>query len=291
MGLPKRDDTAGDYKQRILRVLDFLDENLDEDLNLARLAEVAAFSPFHFHHVFRGMAGESAVELVRRLRLERAWQRLRGSGASVANVALDSGYSAEESFIRAFKAQFGVTPGEARGQEPPHTGGLSALRLRVINFNARLGTVMDHDVREMTGFRVVGLGLDCPGFDGSGIGKLWGDLFCRMKELKPIGRMFGISLPRENGYYYIAGAEVAAADSVPEGMEEVQVPDARWFRVHFMDKAPKMSTAFGPIFSEMLPAAGLKPAESPLCLEDYPPDCMDEAAGTLKCDLYVQLAE
>ena len=40
----------------------------------------------------------------------------------------------------------------------------------------------------------------------------------------------------------------------------------------------------------MLPAAGLSPAEGGVCFEDYQPNCMDEAAGTLKCDLYVQVA-
>ena len=63
--------TLNDYKQRILRVLVHIQRNLDETTPLEELAAIAAFSPYHFHRVFRGMVGESVKEYIRRLRLER----------------------------------------------------------------------------------------------------------------------------------------------------------------------------------------------------------------------------
>jgi AraC family transcriptional regulator len=290
MDLPRRDETLRDYQQRILRVLDYIDAHLDEELSLTELARVAAFSPFHFHHVFKGLAGESALELVRRLRLDRAWRKLNGGSAAVAHVGLDSGYSAEESFIRAFKAQFGLTPGEARRQPPPTTDPLAELRLRLLNFNLKWGTVMEHKIVSLPAFRVVGLGLDCPGFKANGIGELWGRFFPRLGEISRPGRILGVSLPHDNGFYYIAGAETPADAALPPGMEEALIPGGEYFSVRFHDAAPKLSSAFSPIFSQMLPAAGREPAAKPICLEDYPPDCHDPEAGTLKCDLLVQLA-
>ena len=47
-----------EYIARINRVLDYIDHNLDQPLLLAELAEVAHFSPFHFHRIFRAMMGE-----------------------------------------------------------------------------------------------------------------------------------------------------------------------------------------------------------------------------------------
>ena len=54
------------------KVLDHIDRQLDKPLDLESLAEVAHFSPFHFHRVFKGMVGETPVELTRRLRIERS---------------------------------------------------------------------------------------------------------------------------------------------------------------------------------------------------------------------------
>lgn len=66
--------------------------SLDEALDLGRLAREAALSPFHFHRIFRGMVGETPLELQRRLRLERAAFQLFAPGTSVTSIAFDAGY-------------------------------------------------------------------------------------------------------------------------------------------------------------------------------------------------------
>ncbi|MBN2270431.1 MAG: helix-turn-helix transcriptional regulator, partial [Sedimentisphaerales bacterium] len=75
--------TATLYKERILRVLVFIQKNLDRELCLDDLAKIAHFSPYHFHRIFTGMVGESLKEHVRRLRLERAAMRLKHTDRSV----------------------------------------------------------------------------------------------------------------------------------------------------------------------------------------------------------------
>ncbi len=65
-------DIKTSYHERILRVLVYIQANLDRPLSLVELASVAVFSPYHFYRVFRGMVGEGVGEHLRRLRLERA---------------------------------------------------------------------------------------------------------------------------------------------------------------------------------------------------------------------------
>ena len=72
-----RTATVEDYKARILRVLVYIQRHLDEDTPLEDLARVAAFSPYHFHRVFRGMVGESVKEHIRVTAL-----KLRGDPSS-----------------------------------------------------------------------------------------------------------------------------------------------------------------------------------------------------------------
>jgi AraC family transcriptional regulator len=69
--------TTTDYRSRLNRVLAHLAESLDAELAVADLAGVAAFSPYHFHRIFRSITGETVAGLVRRLRLERAARALR----------------------------------------------------------------------------------------------------------------------------------------------------------------------------------------------------------------------
>lgn len=106
--------TLDDYKRRMLQVLVYIQQHLDETLSLDELARVACFSPFHFHRVFRGMVGEPVKEHVRRLRLERAAHRLKLSPNSVTDIALDAGYLSHEAFTRSFKSAFGMSPSNFR---------------------------------------------------------------------------------------------------------------------------------------------------------------------------------
>lgn len=113
---PKRAETQHDYAARLLRVLVHIQQHLDDDLGLEQLADIAHFSPFHFHRVFRGMVGESVKQYVRRLRLERAAFHLRQSNRPVTSIAFEAGYEAHEAFSRAFRLAFGASPSRYRAE-------------------------------------------------------------------------------------------------------------------------------------------------------------------------------
>jgi AraC family transcriptional regulator len=106
-----------EYEKRINRVMDYIAGHLAEELPLERLAQVAAFSPFHFHRVFKAIAGENLFEFIRRVRVERAGALLLLDGAtSITGVALDTGFSSPAVFARAFKGHFGLSASAWRRQ-------------------------------------------------------------------------------------------------------------------------------------------------------------------------------
>lgn len=106
----QRAATRDDWQARILGVLMFLQEHLDEDVGIERLAAVAHASPYHFHRMFRGLVGEPVAAHVRRLRLERAAMHLKTGDRSVLELALEAGYESHEAFTRAFRRTFGESP-------------------------------------------------------------------------------------------------------------------------------------------------------------------------------------
>jgi AraC family transcriptional regulator len=104
-----------EYARRMNRVLNYIDTHLDQPLDLAQLAGVANFSPFHFHRVFAAWMGETLGDYARRQRLEKAAFRLScGQPESVLETALATGFGSGEAFARAFKLKFGQTPSEWR---------------------------------------------------------------------------------------------------------------------------------------------------------------------------------
>ena len=99
---------------RILRVQLYIEEHLDGDLSVERLADVTHLSPFHFHRIFRANVGEGVAEYVRRIRIEAAAIALKSTSDSVTTIALDAGYGSHEAFTRAFRRRFGVSPLDCR---------------------------------------------------------------------------------------------------------------------------------------------------------------------------------
>lgn len=116
-----RAGTAESYQERVLRALVYLQNRLDDPVDLDQLASVACFSPYHFHRIFRGVTGEPLMEHIRRLRLERAAQRLKSTNRAVTDIAFEAGYETHEAFTRAFRSMFGDSPSgfrESRGAAP-----------------------------------------------------------------------------------------------------------------------------------------------------------------------------
>lgn len=114
--MPKKATTEDDYRRRMLAALRYVEAHLDEPLEPAAVARTAAFSLHHFHRIFRAQRGESVMQLVRRLRIERAAKRLRTSDASVVTLAFEAGYESHEAFTRAFADRFGVAPTRFRAE-------------------------------------------------------------------------------------------------------------------------------------------------------------------------------
>lgn len=107
--------TQNYYINRVHALIDFVDENLDSDFSLHALSERAGFSVFHFHRVFTKMIGETPNVYIRRKKIERiAAILLTGTNESLCELAYKYGFSNGNSFSRAFKRNFGMSPSEYR---------------------------------------------------------------------------------------------------------------------------------------------------------------------------------
>ncbi len=107
-------------RMRIIPALIHIQTHLDQDLSLDMLADEVGLSKFHFHQLFRKTTGETPKSYVDRLRLERAALQLCIRRATVLEIALECGYRNHETFSRAFRAHFDMSPRDYRQQWPRH---------------------------------------------------------------------------------------------------------------------------------------------------------------------------
>jgi AraC family transcriptional regulator len=114
--MASREQTITDHRERVNRVLAYIQENMDKPLALGSLAAVAHFSPFHFHRIFSAYVGETLSGHIRRVRLEKAAQKLCYENDPVTGIALCAGYETPAAFTRAFKQHFGRNPTEFKKQ-------------------------------------------------------------------------------------------------------------------------------------------------------------------------------
>lgn len=104
-----------EYIFRINKVIDYIDSNLDKTLNLETLAEIANFSPFHFHRIFTAFTSETLNSFVKRLRIEKAARLLIINPDNPINdIAYNCGYSSNSVFSREFKKHFKISAKDYR---------------------------------------------------------------------------------------------------------------------------------------------------------------------------------
>ena len=106
--------TYNDYVQRINKVVAYINNHLDETLDLKTLANEAALSDFHFHRIFKALKGEAIGGYITRLRLEATARLLRYTALTIEEIAFNIGYETPASLSKAFKKQYGISPTEYR---------------------------------------------------------------------------------------------------------------------------------------------------------------------------------
>lgn len=111
--------TAEEHFKRIRKVLIYIDENINEELSLEKLAEIATYSPFHFHRIFRAVTSETLQEYITRKRLEKSAMMLAlKKNTSLEEIYTQFGFKSNANFSKTFKKYYGISPTEFRKNSP-----------------------------------------------------------------------------------------------------------------------------------------------------------------------------
>ncbi|VFC11699.1 AraC family transcriptional regulator [Clostridioides difficile] len=100
-----------EYLNRICKVQDYIEEHLHEPLSLDELSNIAGFSKFHFHRIFKAIEKETLAQYVNRLKLENATAFLiHRTDMTVTDIAHYFGFTDSAVFSRAFKNYYKISP-------------------------------------------------------------------------------------------------------------------------------------------------------------------------------------
>ena len=98
-------------------VLRFLDAQLRSEVDLDEIARIAGYSLSQFYRVFAQVTGQRPAEYIRKRRLASACRDVAFSEQRLIDIAIDSGFSSQEAFTRAFQRELSITPGRFRMQQ------------------------------------------------------------------------------------------------------------------------------------------------------------------------------
>jgi AraC family transcriptional regulator len=113
-GAPLDASGLGLDQVRLRRVLDYIGDNISEEITLENLAAIAGYSAFHFARKFALSMGISPGRYISQRRLENAMTELTAGRLPLAEIALNAQFSSQASFTRAFHRVTGTTPKEYR---------------------------------------------------------------------------------------------------------------------------------------------------------------------------------
>jgi AraC family transcriptional regulator len=295
-------ETRISYHQAVRRAVERIAQSLDDALDLETVAAEACLSPFHFHRVFRGMVGETPLELSRRLRMERAAWQLATADRAVTAIAFDAGYEAHEAFTRAFRALYGTSPSgfrqrASRRYELASSNGIHFRTDGVVrDFSPRDtgGVTMDVAIERMPQLRVATI-------HHVGPYNQIGAAFQRLGDIAGPAGLFGTQGATMLAIYHDdpdttpvnelrsdAGITVAADAPLPPGLDEQHLPAGRYARTTHVGSYEHLGDTWARLMGEWLPASGERVADSP-SFEIYRNTPMDTPKEQLRTDVYVPL--
>ena len=114
---PAQEPAIDEGRTEILRAVAYIKDNLNQQLTLSEISEHVSLSRTHFCKLFKQMMGQTFVEYLNELRIERAKHYLTRTQLRVSEISESLGYQHSDYFKRVFQRYVGVSPADYRRQE------------------------------------------------------------------------------------------------------------------------------------------------------------------------------
>ena len=301
-----------EYKNRIERVIQYIEDNLNKKISLIEVAKISCFSEFHFHRVFKGVVGETVNDYIVRRRLERSINCLIFSpDLSITQVALENGFSSSANFSKAVKIYFGFSPSEIRNPKKVKDSKIGKILSKygkdfnpidlypnhitnnVINETYLEDTAMKVEVRDLKSQRVCTL-ASTGGYKPESIFEAWDKLiewaiFNGIKQQDQQRFAFCLDNPAVTPIdkcRYKASIVIGENIVVNPPFSISKIPKGKYAVLYFKGSPEDTLKAQLSLYSDWLPNSGFEPDGFPM-LEHYLNDSRND--GYVEMEIHVKL--
>ena len=232
-----------DYYSKIQNAIDYIEDHLKEKISIEDLAKVSFFSVFHFHRIFHGVVGEPVMEYIRKRRISSAAQDILDSNKRITDIAYDYFFNSPDTFTRAFKRIYSMSPGEYRKNKVQ----IVLHEKKDLNIQQKIselkgGCIMEPKIVLKDDFMIIGMETFISREEYLNVlnndivdreaDKTAEKFFCSLKQNVPHqvnqNNEICYNYDCEGGYMNMVCVEVSNLDNIPAGMVGKSVPRNRY---------------------------------------------------------------
>lgn len=256
-----------DYLTQVQKGIDYIEANLDYELSLSQVAQHAGISQWHFQRIFKALSNETLKTYIRSRRLANALDKLLTTDQKIIEIAITAGFESQESFTRAFKKAFDMTPNQARKIANKN------LFLKKIEFTPEYlehvsqNISLNPEIYTQRKLQLVGMKTCFYSIDSekNNIAKeippLWDDFLSRMDEIENsiVGIGYGViqqTKEKTDQLEYYAVLEVTKLTTLPKGMVSIEIPESKYAKFTHKGKVENIDNTVNYIYSNWLMQSG-----------------------------------
>jgi len=248
------------YQSSIQAVIDYIHDHPAGPVDNDTLAGVACLSTYHWHRIYRGIVGETAIQTVRGVRMHKAALELIRTSASISDIGQSVGYPSVQSFTRTFKSYYGQAPADFR-QSFSEPGPLS--QESKVALDACEVEVVERDALSLIGLTHHG--------DYAEVGRSFQKVFAanipKSTEVPSVGVGVYFQDPSSMSDFSVlrsfAGVAVSEETSAPEGFDRYTIPATPCAVVTFRGPHASLEAPYLWLYKDWLPNSGLALADHP----------------------------
>ena len=230
------------YINEMQKAIDYIEDNLDKDINFEKVSKEVGMSPFYFHRIFTAIIGISPTAYIRNRRLTVAAQEISKNNENIVDIAFKYGFESHEAFSRAFKNFHGVAPKMAKnnGNE------LKNFSRANLEFEVNMNNILNYRIESKEVIKVAALFRKFNLDNKNEIPEYWNEVK-KNGGLDDISdnytkKLLGICIGTQNVFEYQYGIGIEIEDTenikIKHGMKVIEIPKCSWvvFRCEGQDE-------------------------------------------------------
>jgi AraC family transcriptional regulator len=278
-------------REIIVQTLEWMEAHLHEDLTVTALSQRAGYSLYHFIRLFQGVIGYTPKEYIMRRKLTEAAKELLDKGRKVSDVAFDYCFKDHETFTRAFKRFFGISPAELKSGAGIATP-FFEMSQEVAMRGASPKFLPEPEVVMIDGFSIIGL----PGYArlGESLDGIWSAFQAdvhSIRQRKMPERFCQLAFWHESdeidGFSVMPAVEVTHLKEIPFALVGKTVPDGLYLRFIHRGPTRTIGETYNRIYESYLPQSVYK-LTMPFNFERYD-RCGSGNAKDSEVDIFIPL--